>query len=270
MFVQNKFGTNALVTSLFVASAFGIVGGMAARTQEPRSRRERPAKPPLTRDGIVSAAVEIMRAEGLAKVTTRRIAQALDTGPASLYVYVSNTAELHALILDRLLGTLAIPVGGPWQERIEELLGDYTALLYGHPELARSALITRPRGENQLRLAEALLDALDEGGVPRAQAAWGVDLLLQQATATAAEHSARDRTADSEGEWQALVRAVHEAPADRYPHVAALAPMLVSGAPRERMRWMLRAMLAGIGAVPVPEDARQGPRPGDPEPQWTP
>src|SRR4051812_26178915 len=40
----------------------------------PRSRRDRPAKPPLTRQGIIDAALGIMRSEGLDRVTMRRIA----------------------------------------------------------------------------------------------------------------------------------------------------------------------------------------------------
>ena len=79
---------------------------MTARPDTPRSRRERPAKPALTREGIVAAAVAVLRAEGLRKVTMRRLAEELDTGPASLYVYVRNAAELHAAILDELLGTV--------------------------------------------------------------------------------------------------------------------------------------------------------------------
>ncbi|MFK4274211.1 TetR/AcrR family transcriptional regulator, partial [Streptomyces milbemycinicus] len=74
---------------------------MTAR-REPISR-ERPAKPALSRRWIVDTAVRIMRAEGLGKVTMRRLAQELDTGPSSLYVYVANTAELHAAVLDSLL-----------------------------------------------------------------------------------------------------------------------------------------------------------------------
>jgi len=38
----------------------------------------------------------------------RRVAQALDTGPASLYVYVANTAALHAAVLDELIGSLQV------------------------------------------------------------------------------------------------------------------------------------------------------------------
>src|ERR1700761_7653265 len=78
----------------------------------PPNRRERPAKPALTRDGIVAAALLVLRAEGLGKVTMRRVAQQLDTGHASLYVYVRDTADLHAQVLDALLAP-ALAVAGP-------------------------------------------------------------------------------------------------------------------------------------------------------------
>src|SRR4051794_36220693 len=92
---------------------------MSPRNPAPRSRRERPAKPALTHDGIVATAVRVMEAEGLDRVTMRRLAQELDTGPASLYVYVANTAELHAAILEDLLGEVDLrPVRaeGDWQD----------------------------------------------------------------------------------------------------------------------------------------------------------
>src|SRR4051794_20814767 len=114
---------------------------MTARAEPPRSRRERPAKPALTRDGIVATAGEIMRAEGLRKVTARRLAQGLAPAPASLSVYSRNTAELHAAVLDELLGTVEpLSAEGDWRERLERLLTSYTLVLFEHPSLARSAL----------------------------------------------------------------------------------------------------------------------------------
>ena len=41
-------------------------------------------------------------------MTMRRLADELDTGAASLYVYVRNTAELHAAVLDELLGSVEL------------------------------------------------------------------------------------------------------------------------------------------------------------------
>jgi AcrR family transcriptional regulator len=215
-----------------------------------RSRRERPAKPALTREGIVTAAVAILRAEGLRKVTMRRLAQELDTGPASLYVYVRNTDELHAAVLDELLGTVGpAPAAGDWRQRLEQVLTAYTAMLMEHPSIARSALTARPSGPHYLRLIETLLELLHEGGVPRAQAAWGVDLLLQHATATAAEHAGEESPAD----WQALSRALRESPASARPRIAESAGALLSGTPEARLSWAFQTLINGIERTSVPD-----------------
>ncbi|MEC3976402.1 TetR/AcrR family transcriptional regulator [Amycolatopsis sp. H20-H5] len=219
----------------------------------PRSRRERPAKPALTRAGIVAAAVDLLRAEDLQKVTMRRLAQELDTGPASLYVYFRNTAQLHAAILDELLGTVEpVTAEGDWRVRLEKLLTAYTAMLFAYPGLARAALTARPSGEHYLNLIETLLALLAEGGVPGDQAAWGVDVLLQLATATAAEHAGHDRSADTQDEWDTLARTLHEASARTHPHVAALSAQLISGAPGDRLSWGLHTLITGILHTPLP------------------
>ncbi|GAA4659853.1 MULTISPECIES: TetR/AcrR family transcriptional regulator [Amycolatopsis] len=224
---------------------------MAVDQNPIRSRRERPAKPALTREGIVTTAVRLMRAEGLQKVTMRRLAQELDTGPASLYVYVASTAELHAAVLDELLGTVDLePVRarGDWRDRLIGVLTSYTTVLFAHPELARAALVARPSGRHYLRLVEGLLALLDEGGVPPAQAAWGVDLLLLQATATATEHTGRTDGEEAAG-WDALVRALRAA-SPSHPHLAAVAGELLSGEPRERLTWGFLALINGIAYTP--------------------
>ncbi|WP_327319753.1 TetR/AcrR family transcriptional regulator [Streptomyces sp. NBC_01235] len=224
---------------------------MTGRPHSPRSRRERPAKPALTREGIVAAAVAVLRAEGLRKVTMRRLAEELDTGPASLYVYVRNTAELHAAVLDELLGTVGpAPAGGSWRERLERVLTAYTAMLFDHPDLARSAITARPSGPHYLNLIENLLALLAEGGVPPAQAAWGVDLLLQHATATAAEHAGDGA---SKEDWDAVSDALHAASERTHPHIAGLAGPLLSGSPQTRLAWGFQALINGIERTAVPE-----------------
>ncbi|GGX98343.1 TetR/AcrR family transcriptional regulator [Streptomyces anandii] len=219
----------------------------------PISRRERPAKPALTREGIVDTALRLMDEGGLQRVTMRRLALALDTGPASLYVYVANTAELHAAILDRLLGQVDLAQAadeGGWRERLHTVLVSYTRLLFAHPGLAQSALVTRPAGPHYLTLVETLLALLDEGGVPAPQAAWGVDILLQSATASAAEHSSRVEDTRSDEEWRRLNRALAEASAETYPRIHAQAADLVSGTPEERTRWAIDMLVNGILATP--------------------
>jgi AcrR family transcriptional regulator len=234
---------------------------MTARPGTPGSRRERPAKPALTRDGIVAAAVAVMRTEGLEKVTMRRLAQELDTGPASLYVYVASTAELHAAVLDELLGEVDLDPGassGDWRERLAGVLTSYTNALFAHPGLARSAVTARPRGEHYLRLLERLLALLEEGGVPPVQAAWGVDVLLQFATATAAEQSTREQSGDANDEWDALTRALYGVSETAHPRLRALAGSLLAGSPEDRMSWCFQMLINGIAHTPVPDASRAG------------
>ena len=221
--------------------------------QAPRSRRERPAKPALTRDGIIAAALTILRDEGLEKVTMRRIAAALDTGPASLYVYVRNTEDLHAQILDALLGSINVPIAadGDWRDRLYVLLTDYMRLLLDHPEIARMAISTQPSGPNYLGLGDAILGLLREGGVPDRETAWAVGLFLLIVTANAVEHSSRT-SARVAGEFSALASAIASADATRYPNIVDFSSDLLSGSPRSRIQWMLDVILAGALAVPVP------------------
>jgi AcrR family transcriptional regulator len=218
-------------------------------TDEPRSRRERPAKAALTRRGIVAAAVEVMRAEGLDRVTMRRLAKELDTGPASLYVYFRNTAQLHVAVLDELLGSVdlaPVEAAGDWRERLEAVLASYTLVLFEYPSLAQSAVTARPSGENYLKLVESILALLDEGGVPPQQASWGVDLLLQLATATAAEHAGGE---DLE-QWDEVGSALRAVRSESHPRIAALGEDLLSGPGPARTSWGIRVLINGVIATP--------------------
>jgi AcrR family transcriptional regulator len=228
---------------------------MTSGTRPAGSRRERPAKPALTRPGIVAAALTVMRAEGLDRVTMRRIAAELDTGAASLYVYVRNTAELHAAMLEELLGQIdlsPVSAAGDWQDRLIEILTSYTAILFEHPGLAQSALVTRPNGPAYLGLVEAILALLEAGRISHDRASWGMDLLLHVATATAVEHGTRERAIDARDEDDAVAAALRDAPADRFPHIAAIgATELMSGP--GRLDWGFRVLINGIIHTPRPE-----------------
>jgi AcrR family transcriptional regulator len=224
------------------------------------SRRERPAKPALSLRWIIAETIEIMRTEGLEKATMRRVAQALDTGPASLYVYVANTAALHSAVLDELLGALPTDPAAsePWNERLEVLLRGYADILFAYPGLARSALLIRPTGQNAIRLYDRVLGLLLEGGVAADRAAWGVDLLLQYVTGNAAEHSAPapgdvDASADDDAEMSILAQALRAADPATAPHIAAHVDAVLSGEPTQRVTWAIQALIAGIAATPIPD-----------------
>jgi AcrR family transcriptional regulator len=209
------------------------------------SRRGGPVKTPLSRDAIVAEALRQLTSEGLDGMSLRKVAAALDTGAASLYAYVTDLDELHALVLDRALAKVKVPHGarGSWQERLVGVLDSYARVLSASPGLARLAFGTVAVGPNALRIADRLLAILEEGGVDRPTAAWAVDLLLLHVTASVAEHANGLEPAHPEG---AVARAVAGVSARDYPHVFAARTDLLSGTVRERSAWALNVLLTGI------------------------
>ncbi len=226
----------------------------------PSSRRERPAKVALTREGIVAVALDILNEEGLDKVTMRAIASRLDTGPASLYVYVRNTEDLHAQLLDALIaGVPEAAAGRPgadaadWRGQLVGLLLTYTERLYSHPAIARLSLFARSNGPNSLRMADALLKLLRQGGVHDASAAWAIDLMTHFATATAAEQSSDQH----ETKIAATADAMEAADPALYPNLAAIDPaLLFSGEGIERFTWAVNVLIDGVLAA-VPPNTSQ-------------
>lgn len=217
--------------------------------REPVSRRHRPAKAPLSRESLVGLAFRVMREEGLERVTMRRLAAELDTGPASLYVYIRNIAELHGALLDELLAELVLPgletpVG--WEDRLIDLLCRYADLLRRYPSLARSTLTLLPHGPRYLRLIDCVLGLLHKGGVSARNAAWGVDLLLQHATAAAAEHGTREESVTGVDEFETLASVARGVSPELFPHLARVREELFSGTGGERLRWSFEVLMAGI------------------------
>jgi Bacterial regulatory proteins, tetR family len=89
-----------------------------------RSTRDRPAKAPLSVEVVVDAALAILQSEGLEAVTMRRVGAALDTGAASLYVYVPSREGLLQAMLDRVIATIDLEAPDPsrWRAQVHSLL----------------------------------------------------------------------------------------------------------------------------------------------------
>ena len=212
------------------------------------SRRGGPRKLPLSRDVIVTEALRQIAATGTRGTSLRSVAAALKTGPATLYAYVDDLEELQALVLDRALAKVNVrPAGSGWRERLDALLRSYARVLAARPGLAQLAFGTVAVGPNALRITEALLALLEEGGVDLPTGAWAVDLLTLYVTALMAEHADGLDPTTPEG---AVARAITGAPADEYPRVAAARTHLLSGSGDERFGWALDVLLRGILHTP--------------------
>jgi AcrR family transcriptional regulator len=66
-------------------------------------------KKPITVEAIVEAAFGIVEREGYDALTMRRVAGALETGPASLYAHVVNKEDLNDLLIGQLCAEIELP-----------------------------------------------------------------------------------------------------------------------------------------------------------------
>lgn len=224
---------------------------MAPPSPTGRSTRARPAKAPLGLEVIVDAGLRVLQREGLDAVTMRRVATELDTGAASLYVYVDNRDALVMAMLDRVVGTIELPRvdGRRWRRQLDDLLRGMLAAFEAHPGMARVAVANIPTGENALRASETLLSLLMAGGIHEQAAAWATDLLALVVTATAVEGEIYASRAEgaTEEEFIAQLRAMFASlPADRYPHVSALAGPLTTGSGDVRFDFALEVIVDGL------------------------
>jgi AcrR family transcriptional regulator len=227
---------------------------MSARTppaSRSRSTRDRPAKSLLSVEAIVDAALAICREETLDAVTMRRVAAELDTGPASLYVYVRNREELLRAMLDRVSGDVALPEVDPahWREQVHELVRGWLRAMEAHPGLASVAVGNPPSSERLMLVADRLMALLLAGGVTPPDAAWACDILPLITTATAVEtdvHRARGHSPEETVDRiEATVRSL---PSDRFPHLVRYGAELTSGDGDERFRFAVDVFLDGLVA----------------------
>lgn len=120
----------------------------------------------LSRQEIVSAAMAIMDAYGLADLSMRRLGASLGVQPSALYWHFENKQSLLAAMADDMLADLPPLSAGPWQPRLHAWAARLHALLRQHrsgAELVSSAIALGDPDESP---AAALASGLVAAGLP--------------------------------------------------------------------------------------------------------
>ena len=217
-----------------------------------RSTRDRPAKAPLSEAAIVDAALAIARKEGLAAVTMRRVATELDTGAASLYVYVRNRDQLLRAMLDRVAGEIPLVKPDPkrWRKQLLTLLDAFREGLETYPGLA-TVLPEEPLAtDSALGSLENLLGLMVAGGIAPQDAAWACDILMLIVTATANEADVRQSAGvDLDDRFVERLRDTFSGmPPEDYPNIVSHADALVAGDGTTRFHFGIETFLDGLVA----------------------
>ncbi|GAA1950591.1 TetR/AcrR family transcriptional regulator [Amycolatopsis minnesotensis] len=222
-----------------------------------RTPRRRAVKQPLSQDLVVRAGLDILAKEGIDAVSMRRVAQALDTGPASLYAHVSNKDELDELMFDRILAGVEVPEPDParWRDQIKELLQAQVQAMLAYPGIAKVAWRTMmiPVGPNALRQGEAQLALLRAGGLSARHAAYASDALSTYAKAFAYEGNAwawgEVPAAELAERGKQMSDYLRSLPAGTFPNLLETMGMFNGDNASERFVFALDAFLNGLGAA---------------------
>ena len=128
----------------------------------------RPRTPLLSRELIVARASAIIDAEGLAELSTRRLARELRVSAPSLYNHFRTKEEILDAVADAIVARVDLSMFGrlPWPDALIGWARAYRAVLVAHPHAV--PLIARGPGRRPaaLRLAETVFGALVDAGWP--------------------------------------------------------------------------------------------------------
>jgi AcrR family transcriptional regulator len=201
---------------------------------------------------VIEAGLTILREEGIDALSMRRVARTLDTGAASLYVYVHNRDDLLRLLFDEVAGTVPLEPVDParWREQLRDLCVAMLRAMEAHPGIARVALAEVPDGPNGLRVAETMFALLLAGGIPPQRAAWALDALALIVTANAVEtviSQEREAAGEPDAYDADMLQGMFTAlPADRYPNLVAHADALVGGDGDDRFLFAVDTFVDGL------------------------
>ncbi len=128
---------------------------------------ERPRKPRLSRERIVSAAVALLDAEGVDGFSMRRLAARLGAGTMSLYEYVAAKEDVLDLALDAAIAEIE-PVPdetGAWRDVVAAHMARGREVMLRHPWVP-ALMGTRPLlGPGSLARSERVFAALHRAGL---------------------------------------------------------------------------------------------------------
>jgi AcrR family transcriptional regulator len=132
----------------------------------------RPSQPLLSRQRIVACALEIIDTEGLAALSTRRLARALGVRAPSLYNHFATKEEILDAVGEAVVAQVDLEMLGrdPWPDALRKWARAYRAALAAHPNLVPFLATGPALRPAALRLADAVYGALVEAGWPKSYA----------------------------------------------------------------------------------------------------
>lgn len=199
----------------------------------------------LTSNDIAAAALQVIDRDGLAALSMRTTATELGVGAMSLYRYVKDREALERLVVDQVMATVntkSTPRAA-WDQEITRLAERIRRAVGKHPSIVPLLMLHRHASQGVKRCAEALLQALTEGGFTGQQRVIALRTLVSYLSgALQAQHLGSLDGPSTD--------AMAELPPDEYPLLAATARVARRIGPDAEFRGGLAIVLQGL-ALPA-------------------
>ncbi|QXE38271.1 TetR/AcrR family transcriptional regulator [Streptomyces sp. GMY02] len=226
-------------------AAPGSPAWWAARPQAPRGPRR--GRPSLDRDLIVATALELVDRHGVAAFSLRMLADALDSGTATLYRHFASKDEILAHIVDRVLGEVDlgdIDTFTTWDQALGAMARRFYDALRRHPDTVPPLMAQVPVGPHGLAQRERVLRALLRHGFPGDLAARAFTAVGHYVIGfTAQQHGPAAAAPDAGAQLADFYR--HLDPKE-FPAIAEVTTALTSVPIEEEFDFGLQLLLAGL------------------------
>lgn len=182
---------------------------------------------PLTLDGIVDAAAELIENEGLEGLTMRRLAQRCGASPMALYRHVADKQELLHAVVERQLADVELPdtEGMPWREAITQVVMAIHREFLAHPHLSEVLAVQHVDAIAIFRGTEVILQALRSAGLDEREAVRALDTITSCATGFTQRKAELRRRATAPDE---RLRRIRQLPPDEFGAVIEHAGLIVT------------------------------------------
>lgn len=206
--------------------------------------------PTLNRDGIIAAALDITRSQGLDAVTMRAVAASVGVTPMALYRHVADREELVRLTADRV-GSLVRPhsdAEAGWEDQVRAWALAQRTVLREHRGLAAWLMNNGPAGPEAYRLLEALAAPLARAGFESAQVARGTALIMSWTFSRIAieDNAEARRRTERRGRAQAFLAGLRSIDPASHPTAARVGPEFFALPMQEIFDLGLDSIISGL------------------------
>ena len=190
---------------------------------ERKSRRSSTTAPPLSREIIVLAALELIDEAGLEAFSLRTLAQRLGVYPTAVYWYVPNRNELTAQVVAHILDKVPSQRRRrTWQQSLRDLFTSFRAAVAAHPNAAPligTAVVSNT--SMSFAFVEHLLAILSRAGLSGAMLVAGYNAVIAALVGFVAQEFASMPKEDATAWQMSVQQRLLEIDREAYPILSA-------------------------------------------------